>query len=795
MSKTHKGLALSSLAILLSSSAFAAQTPEQTLKKVEVTASSEDGEETPIAETDKTRFTSPVTKVRMKDIAKTNAVTTSDSVKYESGVFVRQRYIGDSNAPIGMRASNPYQGGRVMVFLDGMPIWNPLQASYNGSPRWGLAGPGEIRSMDIVSGPFSAEYSGNAMGGVVNINTALPQKREVYTEATYMLQPYSHEGTNQNLQGFKTFGSYGDKFGDFSSYFSYNRLENEGHPMTTFNYSNASGAQGGPLALATKNMAPVFGAFMEQNPKSIGSQANNGALAGRPRISYGDDGIYHSTDDLFKWKGGYAITPELNALFNVAYENLDITHTGQTYLTNSAGTPIYGASGVNYNFNGLALSASPFNFGASAQNRETLTGSAGLKGRLFGHWNIDTNVSQFDVLKDVTISSTLNPNDPNNKNAGQVSRYDNTGWTTFAMKFDNQEFLGRKDLSFATGYQYTHAQLSLNQYNSNNYLAGLQNSVKSLSGGDTDTHGVFGQMSWRFLPDWDATAGTRLERWNSSNGVSYTGASGSTKAVSANPSDRQESAFSPKFSLGYEPGRWKFRYSVAKAYRFPIAEELFQNSLTLNGSASFANSSLKPEDGTHHNLLAEYDFINGYVRLNLFHENVRNAIYSQSFFLPGSNVLSSAYSSVGEVETNGLDLTFNQDRVLGSPVDVKLNTTILDAKIISNPLNPNYVGKDFPLLPHYRAHLLTTYHYGKDWDFSAGTRYQSTMNSQLDNKDLQIATYAAFTQSWYVDLKATYRFLEHGHVSVGIDNVNDYRAFFNHPLPQRSYFAQVGYQF
>jgi iron complex outermembrane receptor protein len=135
----------------------------------------------------RTSFTSPAVRITRAQIQQTNAVTTQDSVKYESGVFVRQRYIGDPNSPIGMRGSNPYQGGRVMVFADGMPIWNPLQTSFNGSPRWGLIGPGEIKTVDVISGPFSAEYSGNAMGGVVNFTTLLPQKREVYTEATYML--------------------------------------------------------------------------------------------------------------------------------------------------------------------------------------------------------------------------------------------------------------------------------------------------------------------------------------------------------------------------------------------------------------------------------------------------------------------------------------------------------------------------------------------------------------------------------------------------------------------------------
>ena len=95
-------------------------------------------------------------------------------------------------------------------------------------------------------------------------------------------------------------------------------------------------------------------------------------------------------------------------------------------------------------------------------------------------------------------------------------------------------------------------------------------------------------------------------------------------------------------------------------------------------------------------------------------------------------------SSIGEVETNGLDISTNFDRVFKSNFDVKVNSTILDAKIVANPLNPAIVGNQMPLLPHYRANFLGTYHYGKDLDMSVGTRYQSAMNSQPDNKDLQL---------------------------------------------------------
>lgn len=478
-----------------------------TLSDIVVTSESEDGRPDIPSKTD---FASPATKVSKKDIEKTNAVTTSDSVKYESGVFVRQRYIGDPNAPIGMRGSNPYQGGRVMVFMDGMPIWNSLQYTFNGSPRWGLIGPGEIKSVDVLSGPFSAEYSGNAMGGVMNFNTLLPQKREVYTEATYMLQPYSYQGTNKNLQGFKTFGSYGDKFGNLSTYFSYNHLENEGQPMTTYGYSNSAGANGGPLLKYSGTGGPVTGAYLEQNPKAIGSQANQGGYAGQPRISYGDSGVTQSVDDLYKWKGGYALNSKLDALFTAAFENLDITSTGQTYLTNASGAPIYGSAGTAYNFNGLNIVPAANSFGTSRQNRQTLTLGGGLKGNLFGNWNTNTTISYFDVLHDRTVASTLNPSDPNNRNQGQITDVDSMGWINISTKFDNQEFLGRKDLSFATGYEYQHSKIFTTQYGTNNYLSAQPANVALKSGGATDTHGLFGQLSWRFLPSWDATAGTRL---------------------------------------------------------------------------------------------------------------------------------------------------------------------------------------------------------------------------------------------------------------------------------------------
>jgi len=738
-----------------------------------------------------TNISAPVTKIRKQDIENSNTVTTADAIKYESGMYARQRYIGDPNPGVSMRGSNYFNASRVMVFMDGLPIWNPLMSSYNGAPRTNLIGSGEIKSVEVIGGPFSAEYSGNAMGGVLNYTTQMPQKREIYTEATYMLQPSTASAINTNLQGFKTFGSYADKFDKFTTYFSYNHLENEGQPMSP---TISTGLRASVKPATTGGLAGL-------NPLPLYTGGAITTAAGSPMIQTGSDGIAHTTDELYKWKGGYEINPELNTNLLLAYENLQINKVGTSLVTNAAGQTVWGSQLGGYSANGYGLKASTGQ-GKSDQLRETFTVGWGLNGRVFGNWYNNTNVSYFDILTDTTKASAYNPNDPKYLNgiaggyAATIKSQAGSGWYQGATKFNNDEFLGRKDLSFATGYEFQHAHLTQtteNVTNASTMAISKTTPISSLSGGTTDTNAIFSQMSWRFLKDWDATPGVRLEHWTASDGL-YKKSSNMTGSLS--PQDRTVNNWAPKFSLGYQPGNWKFRYSVAKAYRYPVADELFGNSSSTNGSVVIANATLKPEDGTHHNLLAEYDFNNGYVRMNLFHENIQNAIFSQNLYLPGSNVLSTLLSSVGETQTNGLDLSTQFDRVYNSNFDVKVNSTLLNSTIVANPMNTAFVGNQFPLMPHFRANTLTTYHYGKDVDMSVGTRYTSSMFTSPENKDLQLTYVGAVTQSIYVDLKSTYHFNDRkGHVSAGVDNVNGFQAFQYHPLASRTYFMQVGYKF
>lgn len=114
-------------------------------------------------------YASPSSRVTRKNIERQNAQTTEEALKYQPSLNIRQRYIGDPNGLLSIRGSGLFATGRNMVFADGLPLHNLLQSQWNSAPRWSMVGPNEIDAVDVIYGPYSAEYSGNSMGGVVNI--------------------------------------------------------------------------------------------------------------------------------------------------------------------------------------------------------------------------------------------------------------------------------------------------------------------------------------------------------------------------------------------------------------------------------------------------------------------------------------------------------------------------------------------------------------------------------------------------------------------------------------------------
>ena len=718
-----------------------------------------------------TPYTSPTSVVTEEKAESINTATVEDFIKYEPSVVVRRRYIGDPNGVIGMRGSGMFQTSRTMVFADGVPLHNMLRTKWNGAPRWSMASPDETESVEIVYGPFSAENAGNAMGGVVNINTRQPDDFEFNAEVTLFSQDFSHMGANDTYTGSKTFVSAGERFGKTSLYLSNSHLENDSHPL-----SFRSDKTGTVVGTETA----VTGAYYSVDD------------AGNPSMYFADSGSDNSITDLTKLKVGQEIGDWL-ARFTLAYEDRSRNTTPTNYLLDAGGNPIWGDDtkfGLAVEQDEMAFKVKGSRFALSESSRENLILAATFEGPVANNWNMEVGVSKFDVLEDLSISSKLNPDDPLYTGFGSLSEFDNTGWITLDVKARTDKFMDSKNMNFIAGVHYDHYDMTLNGYDTD-YATGTKTFHKSTVGGESETQAVFAQWGLQVTPQTDITLGARYERWTTMNGKNYVYDTDPTATVYTDVDTRTETGFSPKFSVGHKLNKnWVTRYSVAKAYRFPILEELYHNEVKTTGTI-IADDKLKPEDGLHHNLMFEKQLAKGFMRFNLFQETIKNVIYSQKDIAADTTT----YLPIDEVATQGAEFIVQQNRISGGNTDVSFNMTWLDSEITKNEADPSLVGNVMARMPKWRANLLLTQHLSNKWNVSGGLRYASDSFGDLDNEDTAQNVMGAIDGYTFFDVKTTYKIGKHGKITAGIDNLTDELAFVAHPWPGRTIYMQGSVKF
>jgi iron complex outermembrane receptor protein len=667
-----------------------------------------------------------------------------------------------------------------------------------------MVGPNEIDSVDIVYGPFSAEYSGNSIGGVVNIKTRMPRKQEFYVESSLFIQPYKLYGPDKGtFIGDRQYVSYGNRIQDrFTVFLAYNRLEAQSHPQSYF--IDNTGLNRPPDFVRPSPGTPTL-------PTEVFGGIGTPDTRGTPSMIYGDTGPEKVNTHLFKGKFGYDINPDLQAIFTIAYEDRTRNQNHpNNYLSDASGGAFFG--GVQDTIrpiphvlpnaitpDGTSFSVINRGFGFSQDKRETLNLGLQLRGALTPNWNIDTTISHFDVLKDTRATAFFNPHDINGNGRGQIQDFKKFSWLNYDLKVSTPALLGHDKISFLAGYHFDQYNLSFRQYDLVDYATLTRGALQANrnNDGQTSTQAIFAQSAFRFLPGWDVTVGARQEWWSATKGI----------VGSIAVPDRNESALSPKVSLGYEPGQWKYRYSFGRAHRFPVIAELYQ-SLSDPRFILKANELLKPENGVHHNFMIEYGLPKGYVRLNAFRDDIKDAI--QQVMSASGISTTSAFQNIGEISTTGVELIFDQRRILGSKFDFMFNGTWMNAKVEKGPMvvftestgqqaDYDMTGKQRIRLPHWRANFFGTYNATEAWDISLSGRYTSDSFNDPDNRDRINNVFGAQSDFFFMDFKTSYRHkFQNGlksRFSFGITNLNNDKAFVFHPYPQRTYLVEAAFSY
>jgi len=193
-------------------------------------------------------------------IERINAVDTSDVFKYMPGSYLRKLYPGSTNRPLVIRGNSSALTARTQVLTDGIQISDFLSAGHSNSPKWFMVSPQEIEKVDVIYGPYSAALSGNSLSGTAMITTHFPQKREIHADAQYFYQNFREYNTDENIQGYTSYVSYGDKIKDLSFTLWYDRLQTDVQPISFITKQASAGGK------AVGN--PVTGWASDSDPKN-----------------------------------------------------------------------------------------------------------------------------------------------------------------------------------------------------------------------------------------------------------------------------------------------------------------------------------------------------------------------------------------------------------------------------------------------------------------------------------------------------------------------------------------------
>lgn len=691
-----------------------------------------------------------------------NACDAEDALKYLPSLLVRKRYVGDYNhAVLSTRASGTGNSARSAVYADGVLLSNYLGNGATFAPRWGMVAPEEIERVDVLYGPFSAAYGGNSVGAVVDYQTRMPKQFEAHARVAYLHQPFELYNTKGSFGARQASMSLGSRHGAWSWFVSVNRTDSDGQPQT---YTTRA-IPAGTVAAGV----PVTGAVADKDRSN------------RDIYILGTATQYSTVQDHAKIKVAYDFSPTVRASYSLGWWQNDSNGTPDSYLRDAAGKQVYSGP-VTINGRTFTLAASDFN--SSKEELRHLMHGLTVKSNTKGVFDWEVAASLYDYSRDILRAPTTARPAAANGGAGRIVDQSGTGWNTLSLKgvWRPDGMRGAHIVDF--GYQRAAYKLSTIERATSDWLSGEPGARNQAFSGRTSIDSLYLQDTWRLAQDWKTVLGARFEHWEGRDGETA-----NASKVVQHPK-RSDNYVSPKAALAYQANEdWTVKASTGRAVRMPTVSELYQGGINNAGTLVNNDPNLKAERSWTTELSAERLVGSSALRLTAFFERNRDALYSQTNVLVTPNVTN--VQNVDLIRTHGLETAWSDENVLVDGLDLQASLTWADSKIKRNANFPASVGKWQPRIPEWRASAVATYRVNDKLSAAVAARYSGKQYSTLDNSDINGFAYQGASKYFTVDARLRYRIDKHWSAAIGIDNANNYKYWNFHPYPQRTYSAEV----
>lgn len=679
--------------------------------------------------------------VSAKKIAEKSVQRADEALKDVSGVYFRGDLDHTPNSwsnSVTLRGVPMYY--RTAVLLDDATMNNAFSAGVN----WSNIPVEDIERIEVVKGPFSSLYGGNAMSGVINVITKEPTERDIVVKTGY--------GSNDFRSATV---SYRDKITDkLAVSVNLNAKSSDGYVNDLVVKTPSTGTGGTAVEGALQTLNTTGQTVYVVGDKGEKSwDERNGNLK-----------LYYDFDRFGKVTLGYS------------YHKSENDYVGlNTYLTDTSGDPVVSGSVQLDSTHKATLSEKDFLFGPTGEKTDRFT--LGYETKLTDDLKIKLN-SYYAKYGYWYISQST----------GAVS----DGGPGTYTDIPNETWHGSLQLSMPVGsshYIVMGGDLNRNELAKKvNVLPDwtdfdTRTTLNSESNGKNTTKALFIQDTIDISDTLVAYIGGRYDTWTTSgNYIDY------TKGTSTYYDERSDSHFSPKASLVYMPDeRTTIRTSVGQAFRAPSLSDLY--SSFYSGSKLYSSSpDLKPETMTSWEIGFEHIFDTGTRFKTTYYENyLKNLMYTTDV-----NSTLNEKRNAGKAEIKGVEIELQQ--TIREGLSAFANFTYNHTEITENISKPEIVGRDVTYVPKRQFNVGMMGEQGP-WSGSLIGSYVDSISTKDDNSDIYKATTGGYESYFVANAKIAYQINAMINASLAVNNLFD-REFFQSSLtPGRTFYGELSFKF
>ncbi len=701
-----------------------------------------------------------VTIVTERDIEKRRAARLGDVLSEVPSLYLRSNAQG-AVFPSSGQASIALRGvprtARTLVMIDGQPVNNAISGGIDLSSVL-LE---NVRRIEVVRGPYSALYGGNAMGGVIHVLTQSPTARQVQIKA---------ETAVGDLRSNALAATYRDQ------------LDNGLGIVLAAGYRDSEGINDSdyvvkPLVSGASS-AGVSGAQPTTTPAGVAS-AWVGTKGARP---------WHQANAEVKLSKDFGTFGSLTG--GLAYAGYRVGYDApRTFLTSPAGAAVFSGT---------------VNPGLSAGTRITLaetdyftfTPSTEREYRAHVRWERNFAGGARAVFNAGHMDHNFRFTQP-----GTTARYDSGSgeWSDQPNRRTDADahvkWMLSDALRLTTGVAFNHQRLDRRTHNATQWRdAGTVTDEKTRSFGTADISAVFAEAEITATHALTVHAGGRFDRFTTEGVVSQRTA----PAFVTEYASRNEQRFSPKIAALFTASpQLTLRASAGAGFRAPTLLDLYTRTVSPTNvagvfSVNEPSADLKAERIRAVEIGFEWKAARE-VKISgaAFSQTLTNLIYRSR----KSATLTQSVNA-GTAKVDGLELDARA-RLGTTPFTLFGSATWLHRyDITGNPAVPLSVGKRLPDVPGRMANAGIEFQQGT-WHASLVARRMGHVFGSGDDTNANIVqgVYGSYDARTTLHARLAWHATPHTRVAVSVENAGNQQYFDFYKQAGATAFVEVAVKF